>query len=211
MPRKPKYSKSELVETAIQIIRQEGEESLSARNLVKRLGTAPATIFTHFSSMDELEGAVLERAKEIYNSYAERGFRKNPPFKGFAVEHVKFAMEEPNLYNFLFIRKKADGTIDDVIAREGHREKLLAEAEKIFICDRKTAEIVLENLVVYMFGLAAMCSKGICSFTEEELSLRFGMAAGGFLYAAKEDNPWYSIIPSEGVDLGGKSPYVDNK
>ena len=211
MPRKPKYTKDELIETAIQIIREEGEEALSARNLVKRLGTAPATIFTHFPSMEELENSVMKRAMELYNVYAERGLSKHPPFKGFAVEHVIFAMDEPNLYNFLFIRKKSCGTIDDIIDREGHREKLLTEAEKVFNCSRDISEIILENLVVYMFGLATMCSKRLCAFTEEELSLKFGMAAGGFLYAAKERSPWYSIVPSSSSGPEVKSPYIEDK
>ena len=93
MPRKPKYTKEELIDTAVAIIREEGEESLSARNLVKRLGTAPATIFTHFNSMDALEEALTERVRAIYNVYVDRGLSKTPPFKGFAIEHVKFSLE----------------------------------------------------------------------------------------------------------------------
>ena len=208
MPRKPKYSSQELVDTALAIIREEGEDSLSARNLVKRLGTAPATIFTHFSSMEELEKAVMTKAKALYNEYAERGFSKSLPFKGFGVEHVKFAMEEPNLYNFLFIRNKANGKIEDIIEREGHRDRLIEEAMKVFCCSKEIAEVVLENLVVYMSGLAMMCSKGICSFTEEELSKMFGMAAGGFLYAASQNSAWYSIVPKEGEKIEEDSPYT---
>ena len=73
MPRKPKYTKEELIDTAVAIIREEGEDSLSARNLVKRLGTAPATIFTHFNSMDALEEALTEKVRAIYNVYVNRG------------------------------------------------------------------------------------------------------------------------------------------
>lgn len=207
MPRKPKYSSQELVDTAIAIIREEGEDALSARNLVKRLGTAPATIFTHFPSMEELEKAVMAKARTLYNAYAERGLSKIPPFKGFAVEHVKFAIEEPNLYNFLFIRMKVKGTLDDVVEREGHKEKLVEEAMKVFCCTREVGEEVLENLVVYMFGLATMCSKGLCSFSEEELSKMFGMAAGGFLYAVQKDSPWYGVVPTEKGELPAESPY----
>ena len=35
MPRRPKYTKEELIDTAVAIIREEGEEFLSVRNLVK--------------------------------------------------------------------------------------------------------------------------------------------------------------------------------
>lgn len=211
MPRKPKYTKEELIDTAVAIIREEGEESLSARNLVKRLGTAPATIFTHFNSMDALEEALTERVRAIYNVYVDRGLSKTPPFKGFAIEHVKFSLEEPNLYTFLFLKSKASGTLDDIMEREGHRDLLVVEAMKVFGCDRETAEEVYENLVIFMFGLASMCSKGLCSFTEEELAKKFGLAAGGFLHAVKENLPWYSVVPEKDGKKVEDSPYLSDK
>ena len=211
MPRKPKYTKEELIDTAIAIIRAEGEESLSASNLVKRLGTAPATIFTHFNSMDALEEALTERVRAIYNVYVDRGLSKTPPFKGFAIEHVKFSLEEPNLYTFLFLKPKASGTLDDIMEREGHRDLLVVEAMKVFGCDRETAEEVYENLVIFMFGLASMCSKGLCSFTEEELAKKFGLAAGGFLHAVKENLPWYSVVPEKDGKKVEDSPYLSDK
>ena len=208
MPRKPKYTSEELINTAVDIIREEGEEALSARNLVKRLGTAPATIFTHFPSMEALEAALTDKAKEIYNVYVDRGLAKNPPFKGFAIEHVKFSQEEPNLYNFLFLRPKYSGTMSDVMDREGHRERLTEEAMKVFGCSREVADEVFENLVIFMFGLSSMCSKGICTFSEEELAAKFGVAAGGFLFAAKEHNPWYNVVPGKDNVKVEDSPYV---
>ena len=211
MPRKPKYTKEELIDTAVAIIREEGEDSLSARNLVKRLGTAPATIFTHFNSMDALEEALTERVRAIYNVYVDRGLSKTPPFKGFAIEHVKFSLEEPNLYTFLFLKPKASGTLDDIMEREGHRDLLVVEAMKVFGCDRETAEEVYENLVIFMFGLASMCSKGLCSFTEEELAKKFGLAAGGFLHAVKENLPWYSVVQEKNRKKVEDSPYLSDK
>ena len=211
MPRKPKYTKEELIDTAVAIIREEGEESLSARNLVKRLGTAPATIFTHFNSMDALEEALTERVRAIYNVYVDRGLSKTPPFKGFAIEHVKFSLEEPNLYTFLFLKPKASGTLDDIMEREGHRDLLVVEAMKVFGCDRETAEEVYENLVIFMFCVASMCSKRLCSFTEEELAKKFGLAAGGFLHAVKENLPWYSVVPEKDGKKVEDSPYLSDK
>lgn len=211
MPRKPKYTKEELINTAVDIIREEGEDALSARNLVKRLGTAPATIFTHFPSMDCLEEALTEKAKSIYNVYVERGLSKTPPFKGFAIEHVKFSQEEPNLYHFLFMRSQRAKTMDEVLKREGHKERLVEEAMRVFDCTKEVAEEVYENLVIYMFGLSSLCSKGICSFSEEELAQKFGLAAGGFLFAVKEHNPWYSIIPGKDNVKVEDSPYIVDK
>ena len=106
------------------------------------------------------------------------------------------------------MKPKASGTLDDIMEREGHRDLLVVEAMKVFGCDRETAEEVYENLVIFMFGLASMCSKGLCSFTEEELAAKFGLAAGGFLYAVKENNPWYSVVPGKDNVRVEDSPYI---
>ena len=119
MPRRPKYTKEELIDTAVAIIREEGEEFLSVRNLVKRLGTAPATIFTHFPSMDALEKALTDKIRAIYDTYVDRGLSKNPPFKGFAIEYVMFSIKEPNLYNYLFLRQKDTKTLRLFISDRG--------------------------------------------------------------------------------------------
>ena len=208
MPRRPKYTKEELIDTAVAIIREEGEEFLSVRNLVKRLGTAPATIFTHFPSMDALEKALTDKIRAIYDTYVDRGLSKNPPFKGFAIEYVMFSIKEPNLYNYLFLRQKDTKTLRDLIEEEGHRERLTQEAMRVFGCSKQVAEEVFENLVIFMFGLASMCSKGLCSFTEEELAAKFGLAAGGFLYDVKEYYPWYSVVPGKDNVRVEDSPYI---
>ena len=36
----------------------------------------------------------------------------------------------------------------------------------------------------------------------------FGMAAGGFLYAASQNSAWYSIVPKEGEKIEEDSPYT---
>ena len=97
MPPKPKFTKEELVQTALELAREGGLEMVVARNLGKKLNTAPSTIFTHFSSVEEIRQAVIQAAREIYNGYVEEGLKMVPPMKGFAVQYIRFAMEESNL------------------------------------------------------------------------------------------------------------------
>ena len=46
---------------------------------------------------------------------------------------------------------------------------------------------------------------------EEELARKFGLAAGGFLYAVKENLPWYSVVPVENGEKVEDSPYLSDK
>ena len=58
MPPKPKFTKEEIVAAAVEIVRQEGEDALTARSLGNKLGASARPIFTVFNSMDEVKESV---------------------------------------------------------------------------------------------------------------------------------------------------------
>ena len=66
MPPKAKFTKQQITDAALQIVREEGVEKLTSRNLGKKLGSSACPIFTVFSSMEEVEKAMVEAAKAIY-------------------------------------------------------------------------------------------------------------------------------------------------
>ena len=54
MPPKVKFSKEAIIGTALQLVREEGMASLTARALAKQLGATPRVIFGQFANMAEL-------------------------------------------------------------------------------------------------------------------------------------------------------------
>ena len=72
MPPKPKFTREEMIEAAVEIVRRDGEDALTARNLGSYLGASARPIFTVFESMDEVREAVKERAHEIFMKYREK-------------------------------------------------------------------------------------------------------------------------------------------
>ena len=67
MPPKAKFTKNEIVEAAMQIVREQGLEAVTSRELGKRLGSSACPIFTVFSNMEEVKSEIIIEAKEIYN------------------------------------------------------------------------------------------------------------------------------------------------
>lgn len=181
MPPKPKFTKEALVKAAIELTREGGLEAVVARNLGAKLETAPSTIFTHFSSVEEIRQAVIEEARVLYNRYVEEGLRMVPPMKGFAVQYIRFAMEEPMLYSVLFMKKRDDFKYVDFIVDEGHYERVITAAEKDFSLNREQAEFVYHNMWAYAHGIAVMSATGVCKFSMEEISQMLGMACRSFL------------------------------
>jgi len=64
MPPKPKYTKEEVVKVALDMVREQGVDSLTARDLGAKLGTSSRPIFTAFENMNgKLKIVAKDRAK----------------------------------------------------------------------------------------------------------------------------------------------------
>ena len=214
MPPKPKFTKEELVQAALKLTREGGLESVVARNLGKKLDTAASTIFTHFESVEDIRQAVVESARELYNGYVEEGLKMVPPMKGFGVQYIRFAMEEPNLYAVLFMNKRDDFKYVDFIVDEGHYEKVITAAEKDFTISRQQAEFLYHNMWAYAHGIAVMSATGVCKFSLEEISQMLGMACRSFLMGVKAPrDERESTVPMVGGFMPGsvESYFVTNR
>jgi len=215
MPPKPKFTKEELVQAALELTREGGLDQVVARTLGKKLNTAPSTIFTHYNSVEEIRQAVMDAARKLYNGYVEEGLNMVPPMKGFGVQYIRFAMEEPNLYSVLFMKKRDDFKYVDFIINEGHYERIIAAAEKDFMLNRKQAEFLYHNMWAYAHGLAVMSATGVCNFSLEEISQMLGMACRSFLIGLKvpRDEREATMPKAGGVMPGDVASYmaVDRK
>ena len=92
MPPKAKFTKKEIVQAALEIVRADGISSLTARALGLKLGSSSRPIFTVFTSMDEVLQEVEEAAKILYREYIQRGLQDTPAFKGVGTEYIMFRL-----------------------------------------------------------------------------------------------------------------------
>ena len=66
MPPKVKFSKETMIGTALQLVREEGLASLTARALAEKLGATPRVIFGQFANMSELQAEVIVAAEMAF-------------------------------------------------------------------------------------------------------------------------------------------------
>lgn len=80
MPPKAKFTKEQIVNAALDIIKEQGTSELTARALGKKLGSSACPIFTVFDSMDEVMSETVKAAKALYAEYVKRGLQYSPAF-----------------------------------------------------------------------------------------------------------------------------------
>lgn len=112
MPPKVKITKEEIVATALTLVRQNGESALNARNIANALGCSTQPVFSNFSTMEELQQAVLAAAYECYLGFIgnEMASGKYPAYKAMGMAYIRFAEREKELFKLLFMcdRQGAD-------------------------------------------------------------------------------------------------------
>ena len=95
MAPKFKFTRAEITDAAMQVVRRNGIGALTARAIADELGVSTQPVFTCFSTMAEARGAVRSAAESIYDGYVEEGLRAEIPFYGFGMQYIRFAREEP--------------------------------------------------------------------------------------------------------------------
>lgn len=66
MPRPNLFTKDNIIDASLEIMRREGPDGITARAVAEKLNTSTKPIFSLFSSMDEVKSETLERAYSIY-------------------------------------------------------------------------------------------------------------------------------------------------
>lgn len=172
MPPKAKFTKEQIIEAALEIVRKENFESLTARALGKKLGSSACPIFTVFENMKEVQQAVLEAIKDVYKQYVEKGLLENPAFKGVGTQYILFAINEPKLFQILFMSEQAElPDINNVLPIiDENYDKILASITDGYGIKGKDAEKLYKHLWIYTHGIASLCATKMCRFTGEEIS-----------------------------------------
>lgn len=170
MPPKAKFTKEQIVNAALDIIRENGTSELTARALGKRLGSSACPIFTVFDGMEEVLTETVKAAKALYNSYVKEGLKATPAFKGVGMQYVNFAVREPKLFQLLFMTEQTQNpTMENVLpVIDDNYPVILKSVEDSYVLTQNDAERLYRHLWIYTHGIAALIATNMCTFTPEE-------------------------------------------
>lgn len=172
MPPKAKFTKEEIIEAALGIVKRDGFEALTSRELGACLGSSARPVFTVFKNMDEVWQAVMESARMLYKEYVNRGLKEEHPFKGVGTQYILFSLNEPKLFQLLFMTEQAQmPDLSSVLPMiEESYEEILLSIQEDYGLDEVLAKRLYHHLWIYTHGIATLCATGMCCFTGAEIS-----------------------------------------
>ena len=187
MPPKPKFTKEEIITAALELVSEKGMEALTARELGAKLGSSARPIFTAFNSMEEVQEEVRTAALKRFESYAEKAMHYTPVFKQVGMQMILFAIEEPKLYQLVYMSENAGATdFDSIVQRLGDVAQLCVDViRRDYGLEEKEARLLFEHVWIYTFGIGALCATGMCQFSQDEIIQMLGQDFMAMLFYAK--------------------------
>lgn len=189
MPPKAKFTKTEIIEAALDIVKTDGFEALTSRALGMHLGSSARPIFTVFNNMDEVQQAVIRSAKTLYKEYVKKGLMEEHPFKGVGMQYILFSVNEPKLFQLLFMEEqKQRPDLSGVLPLiDESYEEILLSIQNDYEINELSAKKLYHHLWIYTHGIASLCATKMCCFTSEEISIMITEVCMSILKTIKEE------------------------
>lgn len=171
MPPKPKFTRAEIVAAAMDVVSEKGIDALTAQELRNVLHCSASPIFTVFNTMKEIREEVRTAAMRQFEEFTVADMPDMPIFKQVGMKMVLFGVQEPKLYQLLFMQEnQRDLSFEDVFSELGDTAVLCMEAiEKDYGLTPEQAKVLFENVWIYTFGIGALCATRVCRFSNAEL------------------------------------------
>ncbi len=187
MPPKAKITKEKVIDAAFEVIREQGAKKVNARSVSAKLGCSTQPVMYHFAKIVELKRAVYEKVCWFHSEYLTSiPQNREDVLLEIGLNYIRFAVEEPNLFRFLFQSGYAvENSILQMVDAEELKPVIAAMQNEMKLDEKKTKEIFLV-LALFVHGYASIIVNNSLEFDEADASAQLNRVYTGALLASKE-------------------------
>lgn len=155
MPPTFKFTKEEIIQAALEVVRKHGKTALTARALAGELGCSVKPIFGLFKNMEEVQHEVWIAANKLYQHYLNEDMTsgKYPPYKGSGIAYIRFAKEETELFKLLFMY---DQTQTEIEKQDEQLQPIIELVQKNLGLSKDNAYLFHMEIWIFVHGIATM-------------------------------------------------------
>ena len=206
MARPVTVTKERILSASLDLVRSGGPSALTARSLCTRLDCGANAIFSAFGSIQGVRDATREEARKLYRKRVGDGFTLNPPFKGFGIAFIWFAMDEPHLFSLIMESQTQPASFKDYIdSYVGFKAESLSAIAETFGLHGEDAETLYYQLILVALGLASTCTGGRSPLTIPQISEILGKNVRAFLMVIRAGgDEREGFVPNAGEGPGGE-------
>ena len=187
MPAITKVTKEMIIDAAFEIAKEMGTENITARTVSQKLGCSTQPVLYHFKTIEDVRIAAHKKASEFHINYATSISGKyERPMLEVGMRHIQFAVEEKNLFRFLFHSNYYAGvSLSDWLTGEnfGSLFPILKKQAKV---DQRQAYSIFSQIFLVTHGIASLLANNALVYDEAYCVKTLSNAYFGTMYLIKE-------------------------
>jgi len=168
MPPKPKITKQMILDAAFKIIRNAGVDKITARSISEQLGCSTQPVLYYYDTVDAIKKEAYNMTDEYHSNYImnmENDYGN--PMLTIGMNYIRFAVEERNLFHFLFQTNEFSGeSITGLIDSEDNIPVLEVLQRELNATIEETKNI-FSTLFIFAHGYASLYANNKMDYDEE--------------------------------------------
>ncbi len=187
MAPKNKFTRAEMTEAALQVVRRKGVDGLTAKALAEELHISTQPVFTCFGTMEALRTEVFKAAEKLFDERIRAGLEddKEAPFLGAGAAYIRFAREEPALYRLLLLSPNAAENIEAMEVVKGVSDIICPQFMEHYHITEAEAKRYFRDMWLVAHSLATLAVTGV-ALEEENVRKIFADFSVGLMYSLKD-------------------------
>ena len=187
MPPKTRITKDMIIDAAIEVVKQSGFENINARMVSGQLHCSTQPVMYHFSTIEAMKQAVYARVDHLHSEYLMTIPPEQDPVLGIGLNYIRFAVEEPQLFRFLFQSGYAqENSLPEIIDSGELIPVLAAMQEGAGLSMDKTKQVFL-TVALFAHGYASIIANNGLEYDEKQAAEHLERTWNGALLAAAQE------------------------
>ena len=170
MPTKIRISKDMILDAAFEIVRKDGIEKLSNRDLANKLKCSIRPIYYQFENVEEMQKELYIKIEQYFYEFLLNNMVEGiPQYKQIGINYIRFAKREKQLFQTLFMNSTGL-TPDAFVSKDGEDYK---EIEKLIKISTNLKEEEIKDfhtkMWIFCHGIATLVASGTVKLTDSQI------------------------------------------
>ena len=170
MPTKIKISKDMILDAAFEIVRKDGMEKLSNRELANKLKCSIRPIYYQFENVEQMQKELYMKIEQyFYKFLLDNMIEGIPQYKQVGINYIKFAKKEKKLFQTLFMSDTGLSP-DAFVSKAGKDYK---EIEKIVRVSTNLKDDDIKDfhtkMWIFCHGIATLVANGTVKLKDNQI------------------------------------------
>ena len=187
VPPKTRITKDMIIQAAVEVARQSGHENINARTVSEQLHCSTQPVMYHFSTIDAMKRAAYAQVDHLHSEFLMTIPLGQDPTLGIGLNYIRFAVEEPRLFRFLFQSGYAEeNNLLEMVDSKGLAPVLAAIQDGAGLSMEKSRDVFI-TVALFAHGYASLIANNHLEFDEKLIAEHLERAWNGAVLAAEQE------------------------